>query len=48
MERLYAVITAHFHTALHPARHVTVESMVTVAEAVAISHTMVTKKRRDG
>jgi len=48
VERLYAVLTARFHIALHPARHVTVESMVTVAKAVAILHNMVTEKRRDG
>jgi len=46
-ERLYAVLTARFHIALHPARHVTVESMVTNAKAVAILHNMVTEKRRD-
>jgi len=48
VERLYAVLTARFHIALHPARHVTVESMVTVAKAVAILHNMVTEKRRNG
>jgi len=47
-ERLYAVLTARFHIDLHSARHVTVESMVTVAKAVAILHNMVTEKRRDG
>ena len=48
LERLYAVLTARFHCALHTARHVTVESMVTVAKAVAILHNMVTEKVRDG
>jgi len=48
VERLYAVLTARFHIDLNPARHVTVESMVIVAKAVAILHNMVTEKRRDG
>jgi len=48
VERLYAVLTTRFHIALHPVRHVTVESIVTVAKAVAILHNMVTNKRRDG
>ena len=39
---------ARLHIALHPARHVTVESTVTVAKAVAILHNIVTEKRRNG
>jgi len=30
VERLYAVLTARFHIALHPARYANVESMVTL------------------
>ena len=48
VERLYAVLSARYHIALHPARHVTVKTMVTVAKAVAILQNMVTEKRRDG
>ena len=48
VERLYAVLTARFHVALHPAKYSTVEQMVTVTKAVAILHNMVTEKRRDG
>jgi len=48
VERLYAVLTARFHIAVHSARHVSVESMVTFAKAVAILHNMVSEKRRDG
>jgi len=48
VEWLYAVLTARFHIALHPARHVAVESNVTVAKAVAILHNIVTEKRCDG
>jgi len=48
VQRLYAFLTARFHIVFHPARHVTVESMVTVAKAVAILHNMVTEKRPDG
>jgi len=48
VERLYAVLTARFHVAFHPAKYSTVEQMVTVTKAVAILHNMVTEKRRDG
>jgi len=48
VERLYAVLTARFHMAMHPAKYSTVEQMVTVTKAVAILHNMVTEKRRDG
>jgi len=48
VERLHAVLTARFQISLHPARAVTVESMVTVAKAVAILHNTVPAKRRDG
>jgi len=48
VERLYAVLTSRFHVALHPARHASVELMVTFTEAVAILHNMFTEKRRDG
>jgi len=44
-ERLYAVLTAHFHVALHPARYASVAQMVTVTKAVAILHNMVTEQR---
>jgi len=47
VEGLYAVLTARFHVALHPAKYSTVEQMVTVTKAVAILHNMVTEKRRD-
>jgi len=47
VERLYAVLTALFHVAFHPEKYSTVEQMVTVTEAVAILHNMVTEKRRD-
>jgi len=48
VKRLCAVLTARFLIASQPARHVNVESMVTVAKAVAILSNMVTEKRRDG
>jgi len=48
VERLYAVRTARFHVALHPARYASVAQMVTITKAVAILHNMVTEKRRDG
>jgi len=47
VQRLYAVLKARFHVALHPARYASVAQMVTVTKAVAILHTMVTEKRRD-
>lgn len=47
-ERLYAVLTARFHVALHPARMGTVPQITTVAKAVCILHNMVTEMRRDG
>ena len=46
VERLYAVLTSRLHIALHPIRYANVESMVTVANAVAILHNMLTEKRR--
>jgi len=48
VEGLYAVLTARFHVALHPARYASVAQMVTVIKAVAILHNIVTEKRRDG
>jgi len=47
VERLYAVLTARFHIALHPSNYSTVEEMITVNKAVAILHNVVTEKRRD-
>jgi len=44
VERLYAVLTARFHVALHPARYASVAQMVTVTKAVASLHNMVTEK----
>jgi len=48
VKRLYAVLTARFHVALHHARKASVAQMVTVTKAVAILHNMVTEQRRDG
>jgi len=47
VERLYVVLPARFHVALHPAKYATVEQMVTVTQAVAILHNMLTEKRRE-
>ena len=44
VERLYAVLTARFHVALHPARYASEAQMVTVTKAVAILQNMVTEK----
>lgn len=48
MERLYGVITARFHIALHPARYGTVQQLTATARAIAILHNMVVEARRDG
>lgn len=48
VERLYAVLSARFHIALHPARYARVTTICAVAEAVAILHNMVTELRRGG
>jgi len=48
VERLYAVFTARFPVALHPANYSTVEQVVTVTKAMAILHNMDTEKRRYG
>jgi len=45
VERLYAVFTARFCMALHHSRYANVDSMVTVAKAVAILLNMLTEKR---
>lgn len=47
-ERLYAVLTARWHIALHPARYATVQRITLVVKAVAILHNMVTEVRRGG
>lgn len=47
-ERLYAVLTARFHIALHHAQYATVGTVSAVAKAVAMLHNMVTENRRDG
>lgn len=46
MERPYALLTARWHIARHPARYATVARTTVVAEAVAILHNMITEVRR--
>lgn len=48
MERLYAVLTARFHIALHPSRYAHVSTLIRTGKAIAILHNMVTELRRDG
>lgn len=48
VERLYAVSTARFHIAMHPARCARVTTICAAAKAVAILHNMVTELRRGG
>lgn len=47
VERLFAVLTARFHVALHPARYGTVAQLRTTANAAAILHIMMVELRRD-
>lgn len=48
VERLYAVLTARFHVALHPARAYSVPSLICTAKAITVLHNMVTEHRREG
>lgn len=47
VERLYGVLTARFHIALHPARYRTVQQLTTTAKAIAILHNMTVEVRRE-
>lgn len=46
VERLYAVLTARFHVALHPARFRSVRRIILAGKAVAILHNMTVEQRR--
>lgn len=46
VERLYGVITARFHVALHPARYGIVQQLTATAKAMANLHNMVVEARR--
>eukprot|EP00170_Pyropia_yezoensis_P003589 contig_14977_g3599 len=43
VERLYAVLTARFHVALHPARAYSVSTLIVTAKAITVLHNMVTE-----
>lgn len=48
MERVFAVLMNRFHMALYPARFSSVTRMIATGRAIAISHNMVIRERRDG
>lgn len=45
-QRLYAVMTARWHIAMHTVRYVSVERITVVSKAVSILHNMVTVVHR--
>eukprot|EP00170_Pyropia_yezoensis_P001905 contig_8164_g1909 len=48
VERLYGVLTARFHIAVHPARYARVTTIFAAAKEVAILHSTVTEQPRGG
>lgn len=48
VERLFAVVIARFHVALHPGRYRSAVTLTTTSQAVAILHNIVVEQRRGG
>ena len=48
VERLFGVLTQHFHIALHPGRYRSVKMLILTFKAICILHNMCVESRREG